>query len=849
MNCANGKEAASHRGRRHRRGGPLVLLTLAFASTVSAEADPATALQIKLPSSDVVDSRTPYRLELSLDETVAGAAAEVLVEIQSRDSVTATREPVRGELKMPPSATQGPGKMNVLLDASSLADGEYAGKVILRSGARTVEKAIAFFRMAENSPDHRVLGIYAMDIPALPALDASLGKLHEMGITVLAPHAFGLQGGNLRLMDRAARFGMRVQPALHLWRKDDRHGPEADFSIDGAGETHKAGCRNRPGTRKRLAEIMGSFLREHLQHPTFSGTIYTGDDCFLPGSFSEGKADVSCYCDYCLKDFREATDLVAPKAATATGAIVGTGDPWLRWMRYRCETNYGGFVKALEAMKDSIDPGVRIGLAHGAPDNPFVTVSTGLYGPLTQQTDVVSSYCYPFLRSPVSDLICHYEIGRMGNREKPVWMLGIFSADNTVVPGWQVRLNYWNMLAAGYQRMALFSWYQFWPRYSDKNYRGRARLVQGVEALSRCGAHKDWILPAAQHWARSRAPFAMLYSFTTEAYDVSPEHRGNLHSKRICEFYRLALRYQLPLDVICEEEIREGILGDYEAVCLHDVRRMPNDVHRVMSKYAKMGERVLVDPDYRYTDAWHPNEVVQIEGALAMAPETMVAVLSDRMDRPVTVSGTDIIVRRFESSDLEYYVFVNAYTDRYSGMYYSYRDAAANHEKAALVRDEPASAEVRFAAGGRWLFDMYTGEPVGKTDAPLTLSLEPSWGRVLVALPNPRAELKGTVPQSAKQGDTVACELEMLDAEGKRLKGAFVAKVTVKSPSGQISRCSDYVGLHDGLGEFRLPLGVNAEVGKWEVVVEGGFPRRAARHTVAVARGPGASLPIRIATE
>ena len=849
MNCTDVKAIASGRATRHRRCGPLALFVLALASAVSAEAGAKAAIAIKLPPSDVVDSHTPYRLEVSLADAIAGGAAELSVEVQDQGSGAAAQGPIRGKLRIPPSTTRGLGPVKLFVDASSLADGEYTGKVVLRSGGHTAEKAIAFFRMAENRPDHRALGIYAMDIPALPALDASLGKLKEMGITILAPHAFGLRGANLRLMDRAARLGLRVQPALHLWRREDRHGPEADFVIDSAGKTHKQGCLNRPSTRKRLAEIMGAFLREHLSHPAFSGTIYTGDDCFLPGTFREGKAHVSCYCDYCRRDFREATDLEAPPTATPTGAIVGTGDPWLRWMRYRCETSYGGFIKALEAMKDRIAPEVRIGLAHGAPDNPFVTVSTGLYAPLTQQTDVVSSYCYPFLRSPVSDLICHYEIGRMGNRDKPVWMLGIFSADNTVVPGWQVRLNYWNMLAAGYQRLAFFSWYQFWPRYSDKRYRGRARLVEAVDALSRCGAHKDWILPAAQHWTRPRAPFAMLYSFTTEAFDVSPNHRGNRHSKRLCELYRLALRHQLPMDVICEEEVRNGILDEYEAVCLHDVRRMPDDVHRIVGKYAKLGERVLVAPDYRYTDAWHPNASVQIEGALAMAPETMIAVLGDRVGRPVTVSGRDIIVRRFESSDLEYYVFVNTYTDRYWGLYYSYRDAAANHEKAALVRDEPASAEVQFAAGGRWLFDMYTGEPAGKTDDPMTLSLEPSWGRALVSLPTPSAALKCTVPRSAKQGDTVAARLEMLGPDGKRLKGTFAARITAQSPSGQTSRYSDFISIHGGLGEFSLPLGVNAELGRWVIVVEGGFPRQASQHAVTVRAGPEPSLPVRIVAE
>ena len=41
-------------------------------------------------------------------------------------------------------------------------------------------------------------------------------------------------------------------------------------------------------------------------------------------------------------------------------------------------------------------------------------IASGIYGPLTQPTAVVSSYAYPYMRSPRVDLICHYAMGAMG---------------------------------------------------------------------------------------------------------------------------------------------------------------------------------------------------------------------------------------------------------------------------------------------------------------------------------------------------------------------------------------------------------------------------------------------------
>ena len=44
-----------------------------------------------------------------------------------------------------------------------------------------------------------------------------------------------------------------------------------------------------------------------------------------------------------------------------------------------------------------------------------------------------------------------------------------------------------------------------------------------------------------------------------------------------------------------EEEIRAGLLDRYDALCLHDVRVLPDDVHAKIQAFADRGKLVLVD--------------------------------------------------------------------------------------------------------------------------------------------------------------------------------------------------------------------------------------------------------------
>ena len=792
------------------------------------------------PISDLVTSDLPLTLTLGLQDEAAIHDAVVSISLRRAEPGLSDGEAVTAEKVGLESGSEGGRKtITVQIDGSTLAEGEYTGELVLEAGEASETWPISFFRVPEPKPRGFPFGIYAVPFPEPPeSPDAILQEMKDAGINLICQHMSGM--GDLGpTMDRAARLGLQFRPSDNLRGGDWPESALYRLANDAERTAKDSPCRNNPEVRKYAVERFAEHLREYGTHPGFSGTVYYGDDLFLTGRCYRGRANISCHCEWCRSDFRAHAGHAPPLSTDRKVGIVDAADPWLEWMRYRCRQNFGGLINEIEAAKNSVDPSIHVGLCHGWPDNPFVSVATGIYAPWTQPTNVVSSYCYPFLRSPAADFVCHYEIAKMGNRDKEVWMLGLCAADGTMAPRWQVYQNYWNMLAAGYKSIAFFSWWDYGKIEESGTEDDMRRMAESKRALARCGEHKDWVLPSARFWEEPDARAAVLYSFTTEAFDIEPHYRGHEHSKRVCELYRLAMRSQVPMKVICEEEVRDGILEQFDAVCLHDVRVLPHDLRPILEQYAASGKTVLVDSDYLYTDAWHPNVKAEIKGALELSHESMVAFISDRSTRPVTLDSPDVTVRQFATGDVEHFVFVNNTADRYWGLTYSYGDRAENYRRAAKISDGPVETEVRFSEKGRWLFDLATGESFGTTDEPLELRLEPSWGRVLAALPSEGASLRVDGPTETRQGEAVRYRPEFCDNVGVRVVGAFTVKVTVTTPSGRQSRYSAFIGIEDGAGEFVLPVGSNDEVGGWTVSFEGGFPRRTVECGLLVAEGEG----------
>jgi hypothetical protein len=400
-------------------------------------------------------------------------------------------------------------------------------------------------------------------------------------------------------------------------------------------------------------------------------------------------------------------------------------------------------------------------------------------------------------------------------------MLGLLAMCNTVASPLQVRQNYWNQIAGGYKFISFFSWYDLLKaRNAETN-----RVQAAVEALTACGRHKDWILPAIPHWQNPDATSAVLYSFSTESYDAARQGAGIDHLRKIMAFLRESMAQHVPMKVLCEEELLQPeSLRALTSLSLCDARTLPANVLKVIEDYAAGGGRVYLDMD----------SLIPVKGAVKMSVETMVTLAGDHAPGRTLVSSPMVTLREFYGGQATCHVLVNNSADRYWGMPFNYGSPQGNYDHDALVRDDPVAVTVKFSAKGRWLFDMSTGASLGSSDAPLALVLEPSWGRVVCALPSKSAQLSVTGPSHAGLGTSARFRLEMLDAGGRRMDAPFVAKMDVTTPSGRASRYSRYIGFQ-GVDEFILPFGGNDETGRWTIAIEGGYPRTTKTIRLAVA--------------
>lgn len=786
---------------------------------------------IRKPVSTVASRRAPYLLTLEADACGLGQSLELSVAlVRSGDAAAKT---LFQKVRIP----SAPAVLRVRVAMDALAPGEYTGTLRLCSEGRDESWPLAFHRLTEPVAEPVPFAIYAVPLPPddLETCKARLREVRDAGLTMIIQHT-GREAFEVMTpaLDEAAKLGLAFMPSINLpVRGVDV--PETDrcrLSYDDGRVEPPHVCFGSATVRAVSNQRLRQELDVVRRHAGFRNRVYYGDDLFMHFRCEHGTVALSCYCDACRAAYQAATGEEPPRTTERVRGEVPAEHPWLRWNRFRCGTVYGGFIQGLEDTRQATAPDVEMGMIHGFPFAPFSHVRAGIYSPLTMPVPAISSYAYPYLRSPRQDLIAHYEMGRMGNRGKPVWMLGAINSNWTNYPSWQVYQNFWNMLAAGYDFIALFAWHDF---ISAEERGITEHLAECKQALADCGRAKDWLFPVAARWKPRPSPFATLYSFTTECFDLAPENRGHAHVEAVLALYRQALRRQVPLEVLCEEEVRSEILDRYEAVALHDVRVLPDTLCRELAAYVRRGGTVFVGNDI-LGDYDGTHAAVRIDGANQVAPETMVAMMRDRRPPEITVTNEHVTLRRLQAGELEYVVLVNNYADQYWGCQFEYWDQRikTNYDHMTYVRDLPVETEVRFAMPGRWVADLASGDVLGSTDQPLSLALTPSWGRVLALLPCPSVQLAVTAPARARQGEGARYTVEAADPAGRRLRGAFAVQVLVHDPAGTDTGRGAFLSLADGVGEFVLPIAANDAAGTWTVDVTGGFPRQTSQHALRV---------------
>ncbi len=138
-------------------------------------------------------------------------------------------------------------------------------------------------------------------------------------------------------------------------------------------------------------------------------------------------------------------------------------------------------------------------------------------------------------------------------------------------------------------------------------------------------------------------------------------------------------------------------------------------------------------------------------------------------------------------------------------------------------------------------YDVYGGDP--KRPAPVygkevDLHLRPGAGRLLAFTDRPIADVKVRAPaQGLTPGEPLRVEVEMLDAEGKPVPGAFPLDVRVRSGEREIPGLRRDLSLESGEA-LTLATALDDPAGRWTVSVREGISRRVGTTTIDVAAPP-----------
>jgi len=247
---------------------------------------------------------------------------------------------------------------------------------------------------------------------------------------------------NANVLDEATALNIDAYAGVYVYPS----GPTLMETYDGTkyrGWWGQGRCPRDAVGRKRIKKSFQDTLRKFKKYPSFKGVTYW-DDYGLP--LIKGKW--TGFDPLCRKAYRDKYGVAIPNPDKVkwNSPIVKDDDPWLRFLVERCKM-VGDYVKFLEGAKDEIDPQLRMGMEMMGN----VNVPAGLWPPYhLKPAGVFSMYDYPSGSGSIMMYVTLYELGMMGDRNKPAWMLTEMSdVTNSLspVPPWVVRSEFWHILA------------------------------------------------------------------------------------------------------------------------------------------------------------------------------------------------------------------------------------------------------------------------------------------------------------------------------------------------------------------------------------------------------------------
>lgn len=302
---------------------------------------------------------------------------------------------------------------------------------------------------------------------------------------------------------------------------------------------------------------------------------------------------------------------------------------------------------------------------------------------------------------------------------------------------------------------------------------------------------------------------------------------------------------RLGVDVLYDEDIKDGALDRYSVLAIPQCRLLLRSVKERLDAFQKAGGTVLLDADAQVKIAGAitlpqvsaadvggarlelvPGEVLELstspqarlDADLRLAAKALRERLLPRLkQRPFVDSPHPYVVLDARASGELSYIF--AINDRrtvgpYLGQFGAVLERGLPISAAIELRDTPGAL---YDALERQQLSVSAGQGGGCSTE---LQLEPGWGKLLVAAPEPLGRVQVAVSGRPSSGGPVAVKVQARYASGRDVKGVVPLRLEVLSPDGDTNDYSRYTATGpDGSWATSVPIADNEPPGEWVVRV------------------------------
>lgn len=321
----------------------------------------------------------------------------------------------------------------------------------------------------------------------------------------------------------------------------------------------------------------------------------------------------------------------------------------------------------------------------------------------------------------------------------------------------------------------------------------------------------------------AKSDIAVLESFSSEMF----AGRGTYGwcGSRLGDVYHALMYAGCQPEIIFDETITRRGLDGFKVLVLVDCDVLTKTVVRRINAFQKTGGVVLADdrlspavkPDLRIQPTARTGRADADKKALLALAEEIRKKLAGKHADPVRSSNPEVIPyrRRFGGTD---YLFLVNDTREY-GDY-------VGHHGIVMENGLGASTTITLDRADGAAYDLVDAcpVPIEQKEGRLTTTLDfaPCGGRLLMVTPKPIARVTVKHAKAVNRGETVHCEIAVVDADGKPVDAVVPLQVRVRDASARSAEGSGYYAAPGGKCTLSLDIAKNDDYGIWTIDVREG---------------------------